>query len=888
MKINNQILRNSYLCGFKVKHLWENEVSKQGIPKQIEYLNNKLAEKYIHQNEIQFQELRITDDQNLPTSKLSGFYRITYSNHEFHLKYPLVEFRTQKNNKQKSNAYFFIAKDKIAKEDIEYLKEVSHLLLHQLNIQEMTCSVIYDYDMKVRNLKIKHEDRETYVSQRIKNIIENDNIHPTRIPHCSFCELNAYCKKVLVDEDNLKLLRRISDKEVSKLKSKGIFTINQLSFTFKPRRRKRQTNSKGRYLYELKALSLKDNKTHVLNKKVLPKAENEIFIDFEGNLKHSVYLIGVVLKKDENISKHILWSDKTGDEKIFHDFFRFISKLEGDYCLFHYGSYEIKALQKINEKFSIIGKEKLSIIEEKSHNLLDYFYSDVFPPTYSNGLKEIAKYLGFEWSKRNANGIQVTYWRNDWLENQSEKTKRKIITYNIEDCLALLKIKNWLNKIFEGKEELKDVIPDTKKHLKSRSSLKYGRTNFLIKEYQDVNELAYFDYQRKKVIIRDKEFKKYYSPKKLRPKISNKTNQNIYPSTPKKCENCGSYMLKRHENRIRKITDLKITSTGIKKNFILFHGQRFRCEECGHAFTPTNYKRQSKYGYNLCIWAVNQAISYRMSYGNIKRSLFEYFQISLNHNSIVRFRSRIANRYSLLIEEFTQNLKQGNLIQGDETKINLRKESGYIWVLTNLNTVLYFYQPNREGEFIHDFLKDFKGVIVSDYYSVYESIDCPQQKCLIHLIRDINDDLFKNQLNEELQYVAQKFGEILKKIISTVDKYGLKKRHLNKHLKDVSKFYKDIKGKEFNSELGRSWQKRFTKNEGKLFTFLKHDGVPWNNNNAENAVKSFALHRREINGYYTPKGMEEFLILLSISETCKFRGINFWEFLKSKKMSLEK
>jgi Transposase IS66 family len=38
-------------------------------------------------------------------------------------------------------------------------------------------------------------------------------------------------------------------------------------------------------------------------------------------------------------------------------------------------------------------------------------------------------------------------------------------------------------------------------------------------------------------------------------------------------------------------------------------------------------------------------------------------------------------------------------------------------------------------------LKNFHGVLVSDFYSAYDTIGCPQQKCLIHLIRDINQEL---------------------------------------------------------------------------------------------------------------------------------------------------
>jgi len=51
-------------------------------------------------------------------------------------------------------------------------------------------------------------------------------------------------------------------------------------------------------------------------------------------------------------------------------------------------------------------------------------------------------------------------------------------------------------------------------------------------------------------------------------------------------------------------------------------------------------------------------------------------------------------------------------------------------------------------------LADFRGVLVTDFYSAYDSINCPQQKCLIHLIRDLNDDLRRNPFNEEIQEVG--------------------------------------------------------------------------------------------------------------------------------------
>jgi hypothetical protein len=66
-----------------------------------------------------------------------------------------------------------------------------------------------------------------------------------------------------------------------------------------------------------------------------------------------------------------------------------------------------------------------------------------------------------------------------------------------------------------------------------------------------------------------------------------------------------------------------------------------------------------------------------------------------------------------------------------------------------------------------------------------------------------------------------------------------------------------------------------------MFTFLDFDGVPWYNNNAEHAVKAFASLRRVIEGPTTETGLHDFLVLLSICETCKYKSVDFLDFLRS-------
>lgn len=198
-----------------------------------------------------------------------------------------------------------------------------------------------------------------------------------------------------------------------------------------------------------------------------------------------------------------------------------------------------------------------------------------------------------------------------------------------------------------------------------------------------------------------------------------------------------------------------------------------------------------------------------------------------------------------------------------------------------MEEVAYFYSETREGEVIQTLLQEFKGVLVSDFYTAYDLINCPQQKCLIHLIRDLNEDLFNQPFNLELKELIRDFTSLVRPMIETVDHFGLKTHFLRKHKVFVEKFYKKLSKCNYQSEVALKYTKRFEKNRNKLFTFLDYDGVPWNNNNAEHAIKVFARLRNVIRGSSSDKGIREYLILLSICETCKYKGVNFLNFLRS-------
>src|SRR6202040_203500 len=112
-------------------------------------------------------------------------------------------------------------------------------------------------------------------------------------------------------------------------------------------------------------------------------------------------------------------------------------------------------------------------------------------------------------------------------------------------------------------------------------------------------------------------------------------------------------------------------------------------------------------------------------------------------------------------------------------------------------------------------------------------------------------------------------------------------RYLRKHKRPSRRFLKSVASSDLTSPLANKYQKRFQKSGEKMFTFLDHDGVPWNNNNAEHAIKRFAKYRRDNDGRFSEKTVKEYLILSSVFETCEFNNVNVLKFLLSKERTVE-
>ena len=275
----------------------------------------------------------------------------------------------------------------------------------------------------------------------------------------------------------------------------------------------------------------------------------------------------------------------------------------------------------------------------------------------------------------------------------------------------------------------------------------------------------------------------------------------------------------------RLLIDLKFSKYGMRKFVTRFLCWQYKCQKCECEFSSRDQMPDLQaYGHGLVSWCIYLNVACGVNMSRVRKSLGDAFAIFTGGSQIDRFKQSAAEYYAPLYEEILIKVLQESALHVDETTVNLRGESGYVWVLTTMDKVYYFYRPSREGSFLKEMLAPFKGVLISDFYAAYDTLSCTQQKCIVHFVRDIDDDLLRNPLDTELKCIAQEFGTLLRMIIKTVDSYGLKSRHLRKHKWAVCRFLDLVGSRDYSSELANGYKKRFTKSGAKMFTFLDFDG----------------------------------------------------------------
>ena len=673
--------------------------------------------------------------------------------------------------------------------------------------------------------------------------------------HCSVCQFRIQCETRAVKEDNLSRLTGVTPRIIRRYERKGIFTVKQLSYLFKPRKRKKRTKNPPPTVHniELQALALRTGRIYLQELPTLTRQETELFLDIESVPDQDLhYLLGLLVCQGETNTYHSFWANKSDEEETIWQAFQDIANQYPAAPIYHYGSYEPRTIAKLAKRHTTDSEG----LTKRMINVNKHIYGKVYFPVYSNRLKDVAGFVGAAWTHPDASGLQSIVWRCKWDETHEDHYKNILLIYNEEDCRALRLLVDELFKIQRSANTLPEV--DFADRFKERTTEVGEKVS---SQFKEILEFAHFEYDRKRIHFRQEDENQGSKPgrtefRRLAAKKSNEkradtrrqAKQIVLIPHVKVCPECGyTPLMPTGAISRRFIVDLVFTEYGIKKTVTEYNGAKSFCSKCKKTYVSPEirkYRRNQEYGHGFGAWIVFQRVALRLPYESIVESAFEQFGETFNYAQPQKFLGQFAKYYAITERQITVGLLRSPFVHVDETTVNIQGANWYVWVLTDGRHVIFTLTDARETTIIQELLAQYNGVLIADFYGGYDAVQCKQQRCWAHLIRDLNDDLREHPFDKEYEAFVLEVRDLILPIMEAVQQYGLKKQHLYGFMKQVDDFYaRVIIDKRYKSDLVCTYQKRFVRYRESLFTFLELDDIPWNNNAAERAIRPLAIQR---------------------------------------------
>jgi len=231
---------------------------------------------------------------------------------------------------------------------------------------------------------------------------------------------------------------------------------------------------------------------------------------------------------------------------------------------------------------------------------------------------------------------------------------------------------------------------------------------------------------------------------------------------------------------------------------------------------------------------------------------------------------KVVDRVSLAIlphyqaiAELARNATVGYI---DETPWYHQNTLQWLWTMTTDTVSLFLIHANRSKEAFFDLIEDWKGILVSDGYGVYQKWVNRRQTCLAHLIRTARG--LSEKSNPDLAACgrwALKELQCLCHLAKAPPTGGQWQAWYARFCRLIGRYH------ERPDEAGRL-ARRLQREMASLWVFLCEHGVEATNNRAERSLRFGVLWRKRSGGTDSIKGNHWVERSLSLRQTCRQLG----------------
>jgi uncharacterized protein len=354
------------------------------------------------------------------------------------------------------------------------------LLKKQFNLMPKTGMIILRDESEHEVVIDKYFDYYMHISEGLENFLMSDNINiqADKCSLCIKCKYKLFCENNWEKSDHLNQISNIRKDQIKILNQNGINTLidfskaknvsetglNPKTSPFMLEQAKLQVNYKktGKLDYKI----IFDEKRKIIDNHIpigfelLPKKNpNDLFFDIEGypmfidqntNLSGLEYLFGVHYRIFDNPSfKKFLSINHKEEKKSFEDLIDFFYKHIKEFpnaSIYHYGSYEITAIQNLSQKYDNTKFKEVDYLlrSKKFVDLYKIIKDSILLSTSDYKLKTIEKFYDFSHDSEVSSGEDSLVAFEHYIDSGSEEIIKNIITYNKLDCESTEKLRDWI------------------------------------------------------------------------------------------------------------------------------------------------------------------------------------------------------------------------------------------------------------------------------------------------------------------------------------------------------------------------------------------------------------------------------------------------------------
>ncbi len=314
--------------------------------------------------------------------------------------------------------------------------------------------------------------------------------------------------------------------------------------------------------------------------------------------------------------------------------------------------------------------------------------------------------------------------------------------------------------------------------------------------------------------------------------------------------------------------------------------QKGCCETCGQkhvASLPVGITWGIT-GPRLTAFMSDLVTKYGLSRREQKSFLEEHFQFHISLGTVFNKQKLVNAAMEEPVAELLPLVKESGSVHSDETSHNRDGKNQWMWGFISSTAAFFSIHASRGKKVLRAMLGDFKHILISDRYAVYNIFESSQRQiCWAHLKRDFT------KLSEKNDRIISKIGKNLLECESNLFQiwHAFKSEkiaydELLRQTKPIRQRVGELleQGSYTDSTLRAArFCKNLLENFNALWTFLEIDNIEPTNNHAERSLRHSVIWRKKYFCTRSDYGTEYVARSASINVTCRLQKKSSFNFL---------